>query len=207
MGLTPVPPVLRRIGVFGGAFDPPHLAHMALVQTALADLQLDQLRVVPTGQAWHKTRVLSPAHHRLAMAELAFSKVPCVVVDPIETQRVGPSYTVDTLRAFKALFPDAEFFLIVGEDQARALTTWREWQAVLQLAIICVAERDDLMGAKPLFMAPKSYESRFRRLQMPAMPVSATEIRARIATHQSVSSLVFEPVARYIDDHHLYQTT
>ena len=207
MGLTPVPPALRRIGIFGGAFDPPHLAHAALVQSALADLQLDQLRVVPTGQAWHKTRALSPARHRLAMAELAFSKMPRVVVDPIETQRVGPSYTVDTLRAFKAHFSDAEFFLIVGEDQARALSTWHEWQAVLQLAIICVAERDDLTGAKPLFMAPKSYESRFRRLQMPAMPVSATEIRARIATHQSVSSLVFEPVASYIDDHHLYQTT
>ena len=201
-GLT----AMQRVGIFGGAFDPPHVAHAALVQAAVTDLQLDELLVIPTGQAWHKTRTLTPAQHRLAMAELAFSHLPHVRVDPIETQRAGPSYTVDTLRELKRQKPGAELFLIVGEDQARSLTTWHEWQAILQLAIICVAVREDLTGAKPLFTPPKSYESRFRRLQMPAMPVSATDIRARIATQQCVSSLVLEPVARYIDDHHLYQT-
>lgn len=192
--------------MFGGAFDPPHAAHIALAQAAVADLQLDELRVVPTGQAWHKFRPLSPANHRLAMAQLAFAELPRVVVDPCEIQRDGPSYTVDTLRELNAARPDAELFLIIGEDQARALPSWHEWQAVLQLAIICVAEREDLTGTRPRFIAPKSHESRFRRLQMPAMPVSATDIRARIAAHQCVAPLVFEPVARYIDDHHLYQT-
>ena len=96
--MNPAPAQAKRIGVFGGAFDPPHLAHMALVKTAVADLQLDELRVIPTGQAWHKPRALSPAHHRLAMAQLAFADLPNVLVDPRETQRVGPSYTVDTLR-------------------------------------------------------------------------------------------------------------
>ena len=113
---------------------------------------------------------------------------------------------MDTLRAFKGQWPDAELFLIMGEDQARALTNWHEWQEILRLAIICLAEREDLTGAKPHFVAPKAYESRFRRLQMPAMSVSATDIRTRIAAHQSVAPLVFESVARYIDDHHLYQT-
>nr|MDP2192286.1 nicotinate (nicotinamide) nucleotide adenylyltransferase [Rhodoferax sp.] len=197
---------MRRMGVFGGAFDPPHVAHVALVQAAVADLQLDELRVVPTGQAWHKARPLSPAHHRLAMAQLAFAELPRVVVDPRETQRVGPSYTVDTLRELKARWPDTELFLVMGEDQARALTGWHEWQEILRLAIICVAEREDLTGARPQFIAQKSHESRFRRLQMPVMPVSATAIRTRIAAHQGLSRLVFEPVARYIDDHHLYQT-
>lgn len=196
----------KRIGVFGGAFDPPHAAHVALVRAAVAQLQLDELRVIPTGQAWHKARALSAPHHRLAMTQLAFSDVPRVVVDPREIQRAGPTYTVDTLRELKALWPDAELFLIIGEDQARALTTWHAWQEVLQLAIICVADREDLTGATPRFVAQKSHESRFRRLQVPAMPVSATEIRARIAAHQCVDPLVFEPVARYIDDHHLYQT-
>lgn len=206
MGLMPDQPAHRRIGVFGGAFDPPHAAHVALVKAAVADLQLDQLLVVPTGQAWHKTRDLSPVHHRLAMAQLAFADLPRVVVDPRETQRCGPSYTVETLRELKAQWPDAELFLIMGEDQARALSTWHEWQEVLRLAIICVAEREDLTGASPQFIAQKSHESHFRRLQMPAMPVSATDIRTRIATHQCVVPLVFEQVARYIDDHHLYQT-
>ena len=202
----PVQPVVKRIGMFGGAFDPPHAAHVALVQAAVAELQLDQMLVVPTGQAWHKARPLSPAHHRLAMAQLAFASLPRVVVDPREVRRAGPSYTVDTLRELKLQWPDAELFLVLGEDQARALPGWHEWQEVLRLAIICVAERADLTGARPRFIAPKGHESRFRRLQMPAMPVSATDIRARIAAHQSVSPLVFEPVARYIDHHHLYQT-
>jgi nicotinate-nucleotide adenylyltransferase len=206
MGLTAKQSATRRIGVFGGAFDPPHAAHRALVQAAVADLQLEELRVVPTGQAWHKARDLSPAHHRLAMAQLAFADLPRVVVDPRETLRSGPSYTVDTLREFKAQWPDAELFLIMGEDQARALPSWHEWPEVLRLAIICVAEREDVTGATPPFMAPKPHESRFRRLQMPVMPVSATDIRTRIAAHQCVAPLVFEPVARYIDDHHLYQT-
>jgi len=198
--------VARRIGVFGGAFDPPHVAHRTLLQTALVDFQLDEVRVVPTGQAWHKVRPLSSAHHRLAMAQLAFADLPGVVVDPIETERAGPSYTVDTLRSFKGQWPDSQLFLIMGEDQARALANWHDWQEILRLAIICVAEREDLTGARPQFVAPKALESRFRRLQMPAMSVSATDIRARIAMHLSVVPLVFEPVARYIDDHHLYQT-
>ena len=198
--------VARRIGVFGGAFDPPHAAHVALVQAAVAELQLDELRVFPTGQAWHKERALSPTHHRLAMAQLAFSDLPRVVVDPRETQRPGPSYTIDTLRELKAQWPAAELFVVIGEDQARALPTWHVWQEVLRLAIICVAEREDLTGTRPRFIAPKSLESRFMRLKMPAMPVSATDIRARIAARQCVAPLVFEPVARYIDDHHLYQT-
>jgi nicotinate-nucleotide adenylyltransferase len=196
----------RRIAVFGGAFDPPHAAHLALVRAAVADLQLDELRVIPTGHAWHKARPLSPAHHRLAMARLAFADLPHVVVDARETERAGASYTVDTLRELKAQWPDAELFLLLGEDQARALPTWHAWQEVLQLVTIYVADRGDWTGKKPRFVAPKLYEARFRRLQMAAMPVSATDVRSRITAHQNLDSLVLEPVARYIDLHHLYQT-
>jgi len=197
---------VRRIGVFGGAFDPPHLAHLALARTALAELALDELRVVPTGEAWHKPRTLSPARHRLAMAQLAFADLPRVVVDPIETLRVGPSYTVVTLRAFKARWSDADLFLILGEDQVRSLTSWQDWQEILQLAIICVAERANPAGVTFKSGLEIAYASRLRRLPMPALALSATDIRARIAAHLSVAGLVIEPVARYIDTHHLYQT-
>ena len=197
---------MRRIGIFGGAFDPPHAAHIALVRAAMADLELDELRVIPTGYAWHKARPLSPPQHRLAMARLAFADMPGVLVDDRETRREGPSYTVDTLRELRAQWPDAELFLLMGEDQARALPSWRAWQEILQLAIIYVADRGDWNKSKPRFVAPKVYESRFKRLQMPHLPVSATDIRTRIATHQSLGDLVFESVARYIDHHHLYQT-
>ncbi len=198
--------VARRIGVFGGAFDPPHKAHFALAQAAVAELQLDELRIVPTGQAWHKARPLTPAYHRLAMAQLAFSDLPQAVIDPRETERTGPSYTADTLREFKAQWPNAQLFLIIGDDQAQALPTWQKFQEVLQLATICVAARESLVEIAPKLVAFQAQESRFIRLAMPAMAVSATDIRATVAAHQSVLPLVFEPVASYIDQHHLYQT-
>lgn len=196
----------RRIGVFGGAFDPPHAAHLALVHSALTQLQLDELRVIPTGHAWHKSRPLSPAKHRLAMAQLAFGNVAGVRVDERELQRRGPSYTIDTLREIRLQWPDAELFVFLGEDQARALPTWRDWQQILQLATICVADRGDWKRNKPRFVAPKLYEARFEHLKMPPLPISATDLRARIASHQSPGSLLPESVARYIAIHHLYQT-
>lgn len=192
--------------MFGGAFDPPHAAHVALAQAALAELQLDQLRVIPTGQAWHKTRPLSPALHRLAMARLAFADLPKVMIDARETERAGPSYTVDTLRELQREQPGAELFLLLGADQARALPSWHAWQEIVQTAIICVADRGDGADKQPRFSAPKLLESRFRQLPMPALPVSATEIRNQIATRQALGPLVLEPVARYIEHHHLYQT-
>jgi nicotinate-nucleotide adenylyltransferase len=193
-----------RIGVFGGAFDPPHAAHRALVEAALAQLQLDQLRILPTGHAWHKTRALSAAEHRLAMARLAFADLAHVVVDPRETLRAGPSYTVDTLRQLHAEYPGAQFHLVIGQDQAAALPTWREWEEVVRLAIICVAARPDLMGSERPFVPPAELGQCYRQLNFPHLPVSATDIRQRFAGGQGVVPLVCDAVARYIVDHHLY---
>lgn len=195
----------RRIGVFGGAFDPPHAAHHALAQVALAQLQLDELRIIPTGQAWHKSRELTPAAHRLAMARLAFADLDHVVVDPRETVRRGPSYTVDTLQELRAEFPGAELFLIIGEDQAKALDSWSRWDEIPKLATICVAARAGFTRANATFSSSRLSQTAVRLLEMPPMDVSATDIRQRLAHHQNVGPLVFEPVARYIARHHLYQ--
>lgn len=202
----PPSPKRRRVGLFGGAFDPPHQAHEALLRAALSQLALDVLRVLPTGQAWHKDRPLTAAQHRLAMAQLAFAQVPRVVVDSQEITRPGPSYTIDSLRAVAAQEPDAELFLIIGGDQAAAMTTWRDWQAILQLATICVADRTDSTGASTLFDAEKMAPQRFLHLNMPAMPISATQIRAAVSCGKPVPALVQAAVARYIADHHLYHS-
>jgi len=199
----------RRIGVFGGAFDPPHLAHRTLLKTALTELKLDAMRVVPTGDAWHKSRPLSAAAHRLAMVHLAFDDVPQIQVDCQEMARSGPSYTVDTLRHITAAEFGAELFLIMGTDQAVALTSWHDWRAILQIAIICVAARaqssdDQALNSSAVFDAEKLFPERFLHLSMPATPLSATQIRNMIANGQPVQTLVSEPVARYIAEHHLY---
>ncbi len=195
----------RRIGVFGGAFDPPHLAHRAIAMAALQQLNLDELCVIPTGQAWHKARPLTEARHRLAMVALNFGDLPGVVIDQRELTRAGPSFTVDTLREIRSELPTVELFLLIGEDQARALTSWREWQEVTRLSIICVAARADLARTDTDFKPPVGFEARFMTLQTPPMALSATQIRGRVATQQGIAPLVFEPVARYIDHHHLYQ--
>lgn len=196
----------RRIGVFGGAFDPPHVGHVTLAQTALEQLQLDELRVIPTGQAWHKTRVLTPATHRLAMARLAFATLQRVVVDPRETQRSGASYTVDTLLELQAEFAAAQWFLVLGQDQAQSFTTWHRWKDIQQLAIICIAVRANFTRAGGQFDASSASVAQARYLEMPSVPVSSTDIRHAVANHQNVDALVFEPVARYIEHHHLYRT-
>ena len=200
----------RRIGLFGGAFDPPHLAHAALVHAAMAQLHLDALHVLPTGQAWHKSRVLSAAWHRLAMARLAFEDVPGVRVDDREIRRDGPTYTIDTLRELQAAEPGACLVLVIGADQAATLPRWKNWQEIVKLAIISVANRDHLTGGEGQFHLESIPGARLQPLHVPAMPISATAIRDQIAANpdglKQVAHLVAPGVARYIELHHLYQT-
>lgn len=198
---------IRRLGMFGGAFDPPHLAHRALAAAALAQLQLDALHVLPTGRAWHKSRPLTDAPHRLAMSRLAFENLGAVTLDDREIRRAGLSYTLDTLRELHAEHPQAELYLVMGKDQADVLPTWRDWQQIVALAQICVADRDMLTGQETRFEPPPEMAGRFHKLQMPAMDISATGIRARVAGGQGIAPLVSPAVARYIEDNHLYQST
>ena len=200
-----------RLGVFGGAFDPPHRTHVALVEAALAQLRLDELRIFPTGDAWHKTRTLSPAADRLAMAEQAFGGIPRVVVDPREVQRAGPTYTLDTLRELKREFPQAQPVLLMGSDQAAALPTWHGWQEILAIAIVSIAERLESARSDgsatrfdPRTLPGLPAGARFETLELPPMDTSATDIRARIARGEDIAALVPPAVARYIDQHHLY---
>jgi nicotinate-nucleotide adenylyltransferase len=204
--LTTAPGPAQRVGVFGGAFDPPHIGHRALAQAALEQLQLDVLHIIPTGQAWHKPHTLTAPQHRLAMAQLAFGDLARVTVDPRETLRTGPSYTVDTLGELGQEYPGGQRFLILGQDQAQALSGWHRWQEIAQLAIICVASRAHPACVTGVFDTLTPALQDMRILKMPPVAVSATDIRQRLANHENVSALVLEPVARYIDHHHLYQT-
>jgi nicotinate-nucleotide adenylyltransferase len=195
----------RRVGIFGGAFDPPHVGHVALARAAVEQLGLDELRVFPTGQAWHKARELSPAADRLAMAELAFAQVPHALVDGRELARAGPTYTIDTLRELQRECPDAEFLLVIGADQAESLHSWREGAEIARLATISIAERARPIRAAGTFDPSQLPPGKREPVELPPMPVSSTEIRRRAATRQDISQLVPPPVASYIDRHSLYQ--
>ncbi len=196
---------VQRIGIFGGAFDPPHLAHQALAQAVIHQQQLDLLYIVPTGQAWHKSRVLSDASHRLAMARLAFQNMPQVVVDDMETRREGSSYTVDTLDKLKVLHPNAHFCVLVGADQAASFTLWYQWQRLLEMAKLVVVQR-------PVTSADKEYSDewhnlppdRVMRMNIPLMNISSSSVRTSYASGHPESDLLSLPVAHYIQQNKLY---
>jgi len=200
-----------RIGVFGGAFDPPHNAHVALAEAALVQLDLTELHVIPTGQAWHKSRTLTPKEDRLAMTRLAFGNLQGkVVIDSREVLR-GPTYTLDTLHELQKEQPGAQLVLVMGADQAAALPTWHGWQDILGIAIVSVAYRalstGDVTRFDPKQLPGLPVGARFEALELPAaMDTSATDIRRRVASGVDISSLVPPTVARYIDQHHLYRS-
>lgn len=201
---------VRRVGLFGGAFDPPHRAHRLLVESALDVLRLDRLHILPTGRAWHKARALSPAEHRLAMCELAFGDLGRVCVDCREIDRPGDSYTIDTLNELAREYPGAELFLIIGEDQLAAFRTWKRWPEVLDLARLVVAGRPGFPSPATRVSGDVSNDPPVPhlRLPLPLSPISSTALRSMAsagAAPQELAALVPEAVAGYISTHSLYQ--
>ena len=200
--------------MFGGAFDPPHWAHRALAEAALEQLGLDLLHVLPTGHAWHKTRVLTAAAHRVAMCEQAFAGLSRVRIDAREIKRAGPTYTADTLAELAAEYPGAHIFLVMGADQLLAFKTWRHWQEVLQCATLAVANRGIDLGSAAtegglVEQDLGGVDIPFARLDMPLHSLSATSVRAQVRggsrRYPDLNVLVPEGVARYISEHHLYE--
>jgi nicotinate-nucleotide adenylyltransferase len=138
------------------------------------------------------------------MARLAFGAIPAVTVDDRELHRTGPTYSVDTLRELRAAFPTAQLYLLIGEDQAAGFTRWHAWQEIAGLAVLVVAGRGSGAGVEALRALPGV---RLETLQLPQMPESATEIRARLTQGQDIAQLVEPAVASYIDSQLLYQRT
>ena len=195
----------QRIGMYGGAFDPPHNGHVALAKAAVAQLGLNALHVIPTGHAWHKAQRLSPAKDRLAMAELAFGAMVHAIVDDREIKRSGATYSRDTLLELKAQYPGAQIYLVMGADQAQALPTWSHFDEITKLAIICVAERSDKTGSISYSSSLDSLASPAIHIELPIMPESATDIRELVLRGQTIDNLLPSSVALYIEKHHLYQ--
>jgi nicotinate-nucleotide adenylyltransferase len=191
---------VKRIGLFGGSFDPVHNAHVVLAATALDQLELDELRWIPVGQPWQKARRLADGADREAMVRLAIAGEPRFTLDRIELRRDGPSFTLDTVRELVAAEPGARWFLILGQDQYASLHTWRDWGELLGLVTLAIANRP---GAA-LAVNTQIARAEHRTVQLPMMDVSSTEVRRRVAAGESIAGLVPDAVARYIEEHRLY---
>jgi nicotinate-nucleotide adenylyltransferase len=195
-----------RIGLLGGSFDPPHLAHLALARTALQALHLDELWWLPAGQPWQKAgRALADGTHRAAMVRLLVQDEPRFRLDARELDRPGPTFTVDTVRECRAERPDAAFFLILGQDQYGRLDTWREWPALLGAVTLAVAARSGQPPLPPPGLA--AHPHRLEVLPLPDMPESSTALREALTRGDDVSPMVGPAVAGYIARHHLYRGT
>jgi len=193
---------MKRIGLYGGSFDPPHLGHLALAHIALEHLRLDELRWLPAGTPYQKRCMPAPAADRQAMVEAAIAGEPRFVIDTRELQRVGPSYTIDTLRELQRDAAPAQWFLVIGQDQYANLPSWHEWRELIGRVTLAVAARD---GAAPDPAPLAGAAHHVEVLPLPRIDVSSTGIRDRIAAGRDYTDMVPPAVASYIDRHHLYR--
>jgi nicotinate-nucleotide adenylyltransferase len=204
-GAPPLPDLRGALGVFGGTFDPIHVAHLAVAESARDELGLERVLFVPAGEPPHKRdRIITPGEDRLAMVEAAIAGNPAFEASRIEIDRPGPSWTADTLATLAA--PDRRLALIVAADSFLELATWHEPLRVLQLATLVVTTRDGYPAADATYLerAFPGVEARAVFLDGPRLRLSASELRARAAVGRSLRYLVPDAVAAYIGDHSLY---
>lgn len=189
-----------RLGLFGGTFDPPHVGHLLAASDAFEALHLDRVVFIPAaGQPFKQGAVAASASDRLSMLRLCVGDDPRFAVDPIEIDRGGLSYTVDTLEALQARDPEAERFLLIGEDLAEQIATWRQSGRIAELAKIVVLARGDDVGAGRAATMPVV------RIATRRVDVSSSEIRARVRGELPLTGFVTEAVADYIRSAALYR--
>ncbi len=195
-----------RVGILGGAFNPPHVGHLVCAQEALVQLELEKVVFIPVREAPHREIEGDPgAEGRLEMVELAVGDDGRFAVSRAELDRSGPSYTADTLRELGEKSPDDELFLILGGDQAAALPSWHEPETVLSLATVAVMERTNWSrSAIEITIGRLPGAERIRYLEMPMMQVSSSVIRRRVAAGLPIRYLVPDKVASYIGAKGLY---
>ncbi len=212
-------PIMTKIGLFGGTFDPIHLGHARMAKAFCAQCGLDELVLLPAGDAYHKDSLdQASAAARLAMTELAVAQWPNTRVSDIDVVRQGHTYTEDTLRAMRHDYgPNAEFWWLMGADAFARLHTWHHFDQLFDLTNFAVAPRDAATSLEihpdiQACMAKKSAnkldskptQGTIRILDLSPMSVSSSEIRHKIAHQQRVNDVLDPDVWAYIQTHSLY---
>ena len=183
-----------KVGIFGGTFNPIHLAHLVLAETAREQCQLDRVLFIPAGTPPHKSpKDLAPGLVRLSMVQAAIANHPAFGATDAEIQRDGRSYSVDTLRALRQRLPEAKLFLLVGLDMLGV--RWKNWDEIRKLCTVVVAGRPGMRARR---------QPGVKMLKMPLLEISSTDIRRRLAAGRSIRYLVPPAVERLIQKHGLY---
>ncbi|HZJ77264.1 MAG TPA: nicotinate (nicotinamide) nucleotide adenylyltransferase [Clostridia bacterium] len=196
----------KKIGVFGGTFNPPHLGHLKLVSDFADKLSLSDVLIIPTYTPPHKQADgLVSSEHRLRMCSLTFERDKRFHVCDIEIKREGKSYTFDTLTALSELYPSAHFYLIIGSDMLLSFDEWHRYKDVLNLCTICAAERDTTNNPLKKHGIPSLFKGHnLIVLDFKPLSVTSSLIRKMIKTHQDISPFVAQEVIQYIADNNLY---
>jgi nicotinate-nucleotide adenylyltransferase len=189
-----------RIGIFGGTFDPVHVGHLVAATWAREALQLDRVLLVVANVPWQKAdrRVVSPAEDRLQMVEAAVEGVAGVEASRVEIDRGGPSYTVDTVRELLQSTPGPRPFVIVGADVAAELGTWQRVEELRRAVTLVVVDRAGVASGED----PPGWD--VRRVRIPALDISSSQLRERLAQGRSVDFLIPQPAIRCIRQLNLY---
>jgi nicotinate-nucleotide adenylyltransferase len=190
-----------RLGVLGGTFDPPHIGHLLAASDAVEALALDKLSFVPAAIPPYKARTVQASpEQRLKMLELTIAEDPRFEASRLELDRDGLSFTVDTLEALSKDSPDASLFMLIGEDLATQIASWRDADRIAQLATIVVLVRATAPTQSALESTLPMMRLATRRIEM-----SSTEIRDRIRAGRSIHGFVTDAVAAFIDAAGLYR--
>jgi nicotinate-nucleotide adenylyltransferase len=193
-------PAPRRIGLFGGTFDPPHVGHLVTAVNVRHALGLDLLLMMVANVPWQKegSRRITPAEDRHAMVEAALRDVPGLVPGRQELDHGGPSYTADTLAALAEEWPAADLYTIVGDDAAAGLTTWERYDEVVGQSQLVVVDRPGQHVDLPVGVE-------WIRVEVPHLEVSSTDLRARFSDGRPLDYLVTENVLQVIRERSLYR--
>ncbi|MBQ3665524.1 MAG: nicotinate-nucleotide adenylyltransferase [Lachnospiraceae bacterium] len=200
---------IKKIGIMGGTFDPIHIGHLIMAQSALSELQLDQIVFMPSGNPPHKSsNLISDAGVRLDMVKVAIDNNEKFVYSDFELKREGIIYTSDTLELIKKQYDHIEIYFIVGADSLLDIEKWHEPDKIFRLCKMVVVDRDnsnEKIIAMKEYLSLK-YHAEIFYINSPLVCISSTYIRNCVAKNQSVKYLIPESVEEYISTHHLYQT-
>ena len=196
---------LKRLGVFGGSFDPVHCGHLRLAEEMREALGLDRVLFVPAQVSPFKTgRTTTPAALRARMVQEAIADNPHFGLWAGELDRPGPSFTVDTLRQLASEFPGVDLWFLTGADTLRDLPQWREPETILRLAFLAVGERPGSDADAALDSLPEHWKARIRRVPLLPLDIASTDLRSRVASGRSIRYLVPPSVAEIIGSERLY---
>jgi nicotinate-nucleotide adenylyltransferase len=194
-----------RLGVMGGTFDPIHHGHLLTAEEARVQFELDEVLFVPTGQPWMKSeRRVSPPEDRYLMVVIATSSNPRFMVSRLEVERDGPTYSVDTLRTLREERGDVDLFFITGADAMLEILQWKDPEEALSMAHFIAASRPGYDLSRFERGAPAEHPN-VTVMQIPALAISSTDIRERVAAGRPIRYLVPEGVQTYIEKAGLYR--